>query len=197
MGFLDDHLQATQQEAGAVAQDLRRNNHDRDMRIATWMLIGNGAALLAVFNAVISRSLCEWSIIQPYAGVFLLGLVSAAAHVVFDGTADDRGTARLTILMGATRRAAICIDSNNAFREWLRKNPEDPDEEILRQVADNEANIAEAKLILQTKSEEPCGEQVLRWAARGALALSALCLGGALFFAVNSGAVLAAICPAV
>jgi hypothetical protein len=195
MGFLDDHLKGTQQEAAAVAQDLRRNNHDRDMRVATWMLVGNGVALLAIFNAVISQNLCGWQTIQPYAGVFLLGLVSAAGHVVFDGEADNRGTARLTILMGATRRAAICIDSNNAFREWVRKNPTEPNEEVLRQVADNDATIAEAQTILQTKSEEPCEEKILRWMARGTLGLSALCLGGALFVAINTGAVLAAVCP--
>lgn len=196
MGFLDDHLQGTQQEAAAVAQDLRRHNHDREMRLATWMLVGNGAALLAIFNAVISRNLCEWPIVQPYAGVFLLGLVSAAAHVVFDGEAESRSTARLTILMGAMRRAAISVDSNNAFREWLRKNPTEPNDEVLQQVAENDATIAEAQRVLQTKIEEPRDEKLLRRAARGTLVLSALCLGGALFVAINSGAVLAAVCPA-
>lgn len=195
MGFLDTQLQETYKEAAAVAQDLRRNNHDRAMRVATWMLVGNGVALLACFNAAISRDLCDWQVIQPYAGAFLFGLVSAAAHVIFDGEADSRGSARLTLMMGATRRASLCIDSNNALRAWVQESGASPQVEVQRQIDENDAAIAEAKSVLAMKGDEPCDEKALRGAANVALGLSALSLGATLLVAINFGAVEAALCP--
>lgn len=186
----DPHFQRTQQEASDSIQELRRQTHDRDMRVATWLLVGNGAALLACFNAVIGGSVSDWDLVQPFALIFLLGMTCAIGSVVFEGESDSRANARLILMSGATRRAAICIDANAEFRASQLAQP---NVDIEAQIKENDDVIADARDILEKNSEEPKWDRRLRRLGRIVLGISALCLGGALYFAIVSDALEAAI----
>lgn len=187
----DKHFERTQQEASDVAQELRRQGHDRDIRVATWMLVGNGAALLACFNAVIGGNISSWQQVQSFALVFFLGMVCAVASVVFEGEAESKAISRLILLSSASRRAALCIDANSEFRaEQARRAGPSP--EVDERIRANNEVIADAQRILGTQSAEPKWEKMLHRAGRVVLGISALCLGGALYVAINGGAVEAA-----
>lgn len=188
----EKHFERTQDEAADVAQELRRQSHDRDMRVATWMLVGNGVALLSCFNAVIGGGVAEWEPVQPFALVFFLGMVCALASVVFEGESTSKAISRLISLGGASRRAAICIDANSEFRAEQARRPT-PSAELERQISANDEVISEARKILEIQSQEPKWERLLYRAGRVTLGMSALCLGGALYVAISSGAVEAAL----
>ena len=162
------------------------------MRVATWMLVGNGAALLACFNAAIGGGISDWGQVQPFALSFLVGMIAAVASVALEGEAENRSAARLILLGGASRRAAIGIDANAEFRTEQARHAT-PSAEIDQQIKANDKVIDEARSILETKSEEPIFEKVLRRVGRVLLGASASCLGVALYLAITSDAVEAAI----
>ncbi len=189
----DPHYQRSQQEAAEVAQELRRQGHDRNMRIATWMLVGNGAALLATFNAMVSGSLCDWSQVKPFALVFLVGIVAAVGGVISEGEATSRVLKRLILLGGTSQRLAICIDANSRLHAE-RANLPSPNEALNQQIAENDRVIVEDSDLLERQGKEPKVELWLRRTGSVLLMASGLCFGGSIFAATISNTLLAALC---
>jgi hypothetical protein len=58
----------------------------------------------------------------------------------------------------------------------------------------NDQVIQEAQQAIQTKRNEPVAEKVTRWIGKGLLVVSAASLGGALYQAIHSSSVEAALC---
>ena len=189
---MDEHFRHMQQEASEVAQEWRRQSHDREMRVATWVLVGNGAALLLCFNAAIARQICDWSVLQPYAGVFLLGIVCVVASVIFAGEVVNRATTRLTLISSQAKQASICIDANGRF--YAAKRMGAVDAAVDDQIRSNEETISRALNIVSTQTGEPKIEKLLHLASRLTLAAGAACFGGALLVAVNSDVLRATLC---
>jgi hypothetical protein len=184
------HFDSLQQEAGSVVQEWRRQSYDREMRLATWLLVGNAAALLACFNAAISGRVCNWQVLQHFGGAFLVGMVFVMASVVLTGEVVSRAVARMTALGSAYRQAAIAIDANNELRARANALDVTANQRILA----NDTVIEQSMRTIEASTREPQTEKVLHAFAQWFIALGALCLGGALLVAVNSDAVQSALC---
>lgn len=189
---MDDHFRFLQQEASAVTQEWRRQGHDRDMRVATWLLVGNGAALLFCFNAAINHDICNWANVQPFAIAFFLGMVWALSNVVLSGDVIDRASRRLLLISGASREAAIAIAANNAFRALPSPGPE-----VVAQIAKNDEVVERSMKTLASQRDETKLEKHRQVQANWCLALSAIVLAASILAAIMTQAIPSALCPAV
>lgn len=188
---LNDHFKNLQQEASAITQEWRRQDYDRDIRVATWLLVGNGAALVFCFSASVGGEICDWTQLRWFATAFFFGMVWALSSVVLGGEVVNRATARMTILGGAARQAMIAVDANAKFRDLDAPTPG-----VRQRVAENDEVIRKAAAILEKETQEPLPDKRLQLQANVCRALSAVTLGGAILFAIWSPAVEAALCPA-
>lgn|GEM_PF-5660518 len=188
---MNEHFKNLQQEASAVTQEWRRQDYDRDIRVATWLLVGHGAALVFCFSASIGGEICDWSQVRWFATAFFFGMVWALSSVVLGGEVSNRATARLLTLGGAARQAMIAVEANAKFRDLDAPAPE-----VEQRVVKNEEVIRKAVATLEKETQEPAADKRLQFQANVCRALSALTLGGAILIAIWSPAVEAALCPA-
>jgi hypothetical protein len=188
---MNDHFRFMQQEASAVTQEWRRQGHDRDMRVATWLLVGNGAALLFCFNAAMSHNICDWSKVQPFAIAFFLGMVWAISNVVLSGDVIDRASQRLQLISGAAREVSIAMEANNLFR-----GVQSPDSEVVARIAKNDEVIEQAMKTMVSQRDETVMEKRRQLQANWCLVFSALVLAGSILAAIVTQAIPSALCPA-
>jgi hypothetical protein len=188
---LDEHFRNLQQDASAVTQEWRRQDYDRDIRVATWLLVGNGAALVFCFSASIGGEICDWSSVRWLATAFFFGMVWALSSVVLGGEVVNRASARMLKVGGAARRAMIAVEANAKFRNLDAHTPE-----IEERIVKNEQVIKEALVIFEEESGEPAADKRMQFQANVCRGLSAVTLGGAVLFAIWSPAVGAALCHA-
>ncbi|MEZ5955993.1 MAG: hypothetical protein R3C27_02105 [Hyphomonadaceae bacterium] len=171
-------------EIGQEAQrHYRERGNDLDVRIATWALIGNGAALLLCFNGLLDRKICDWAAVLPFVQVFLLGLTCAFAKVVFTQAVFERSERQMILITAGMRTATAHIE---AKKKALASGTEDELSKKFDQA------IAEIKHLQR-------GSPLTRWLSRFAswsLAASVVCFGGAIFVAVNSNLSTSALCAA-
>jgi hypothetical protein len=188
---LDEHFRNLQQDASAVTQEWRRQDYDRDIRVATWLLVGNGAALVFCFSASIGGEICDWSNVRSLATAFFFGMVWALSSVVLGGEVVNRASARMLKVGGAARQAMIAVEANAKFRDLDAQTPE-----VEQRIAKNEEAIKKALITFEEESKEPAADKRLQFQANVCRALSAVTLGGAILFAIWSPVVGAALCPA-
>ena len=184
-----EQFQHIQQEMFAITQEWRRQSYEREVRVGTWLLVGNGAALLFCFNAVANNHICDWSKVQPFALVFFLGLVWALSSVTLGGEASNRAAARFQKVSGAARQVAIAAGSSEKLTEIAPTNPA-----AVQQIVSNNKVIDEATKLMEQESPEPAAEKRLNLQANVCRVLSALALGGAILVAISTPTVATAVC---
>lgn len=65
----------TESEVRAVANDLR-------VRVTTWVMVGNGAALLLCLNGLLEQQICRWPVFQSLIIAFSVGIVATFVSVL-------------------------------------------------------------------------------------------------------------------
>lgn len=173
-----------------MTQEWRRQGHDRDMRVATWLLVGNGAALLFCFNAAMNDDICDWSIVRPFAIAFFFGMVGALSNVVLSGDVIDRASRRLQLIGGAAREVSIAMEANNWFRGLQTNDPE-----VATRIAQNDEVIERATKTMMEHRDETAMEKRRRLQANASLVFSAMVLALSILVALLTPAIPLALCP--
>ncbi|MBY0562539.1 MAG: hypothetical protein K2P58_00025 [Hyphomonadaceae bacterium] len=189
--MLDEQFRNLQQDASAVTQEWRRQEYDRDIRVGTWLLVGNGAALLLCFSASIGGEICDWSSVRWLATAFFFGMVWALSSVVLEGEVINRASMRMLKIGGAARQAMVAVEANAKFAAL-----DSHTNEVAQREAKNAEVIKEAFLTLEKEREEPAADKLLQLQANICRGLSAVTLGGSILFAIWSPVIGTARCGA-
>jgi hypothetical protein len=103
-----------------VERDLQSQANTLAQKISGWVLAGNGAGLLICFNALADRTICTWGAVKPLALLFLLGIASAFASVVFAGRVAELSAARMIKINAAMRLGAMYVANVAAATERIK-----------------------------------------------------------------------------
>lgn len=113
---MDKQLDDFVQHASNAARDLQTQANNVSARVSTWVMAGNGGALLLSFNALIDERGCDWNAVRGFVGLFLLGLISAFGCVAFSLWVTDSSARRTLVLSSHFRQAAYEVDQLNRLR---------------------------------------------------------------------------------